>query len=412
MPPPKRKGSQKKSSSPKGKKMAEIVVVKEPVSKKSRNTVSGEFITSLITTKCNEFKLKELYTVKKLDKVSVVWGKLIEKMIMAAPVVSDTGMFEGFIDTIDIASYLVAKFGEPMLRANVGAERLSAAMTAELKTWMDKTVADVMEFPNPNKIRDPPVCYANYSLLSALEPLAMVSGLHRVAVVESPESNRLVTIITQSQALEYIHNNVSHLGSRKGRPVEECVDVVKPEGIFVVTKEHIALDAFQHMLKHGVSALAVVSEPKGHIKGVIALRDLQVIGSDAMDLWKLYTGVESFLKFKTLTRVITVAEKDIGKDMPPEIKGEDAMMEITEKVEAMQEEKTAEPEPPKDMKTKKKTPAIELLPSSLQCVKGETFMSAIKKLTAHKVHRLFVTDEDKIPFGVVSIKEVLKELLH
>jgi len=333
-------------------------------------------------------------------------------MIMAAPVVSDTGMFEGFIDTIDIATYLVAKFGEPMLRANVGAERLSAAMTTELKTWMDKTVADVMEFPNPTKIRDPPVCYANYSLLSALEPLAMMSGLHRVAVVESPESNRLVTIITQSQALEYIHNNVGHLGSRKGRPVEECVDVVKPEGIFVVTKEHIALDAFQHMLKHNVSALAVVSEPKGHIKGVIALRDLQVIGSDAMDLWKLYTGVESFLKFKTLTRVITVAEKEVGKDVPPEIKGEDAMMEITEKVEAMQEEKTAEPEPPKDVKSKKKAQSIELLPSSLQCVKGESFMSAIKKLTAHKVHRLFVTDEDKIPFGVVSIKEVLKELLH
>jgi len=291
---------------------------------------------------------------------------------------------------------------------------LSAAMTAELKTWMDKTVADVMEFPNPMKLRDPPVCYANYSMLSAFEPLAMVSGLHRVAVVESPESNRLVTIITQSQALEYIHTNVGHLGSRKGKAVEECVDVVKPEGIFVVTKEHIALDAFQHMLKHGVSALAVVSEPKGHIKGVIALRDLQVIGSDAMDLWKLYTGVESFMKFKTLARVITVAEKEVGKDSPPEIKGDDVMMEITEKVEAMQEEKTAEPEPPKETKTtKKKAQSIELLlPSSLQCVKGETFMSAIKKLTAHKVHRLFVTDEAKIPFGVVSIKEVLKELLH
>jgi len=312
-----------------------------------------------------------------------------------------------------------------MLRTNIGADRLSAAMTQELKkTWMDKTVGDVMEFPNPTKLKCTPVCYANYSLLSAFEPLAMIPGLHRVAVVESPDSNRLVTIITQSQALDYIYSNAGHLGSRKTKPIEECVDVVKPEGIFVVTKDHIALDAFQHMLKHGVSALAVVSEPKGQIKGVIALRDLQAIGHDGLDLWKLYIGVDNFLKYKTITRVVTVTEKEVDKEM----KSEESIMEVKGKMEVeMKEEKTEEHEAPKEVKAKetespketkakpsspKKPPVIELLPSSLQCIKGETFVSAIKKLTAHRVHRLFVTDEGKIPFGVVSMKEVLKEIIH
>jgi len=301
-----------------------------------------------------------------------------------------------------------------MLRTNIGADRLSAAMTQELKkTWMDKTVGDVMEFPNPTKLKCTPVCYANYSLLSAFEPLAMIPGLHRVAVVESPDSNRLVTIITQSQALDYIYSNAGHLGSRKTKPIEECVDVVKPEGIFVVTKDHIALDAFQHMLKHGVSALAVVSEPKGQIKGVIALRDLQAIGHDGLDLWKLYIGVDNFLKYKTITRVVTVTEKEVDKEM----KSEDSIMEVKGGMEVEKEEKAEEPDetPKKEGKTKpgsKKSGAIELLPGSLQCLKGETFVSAIKKLTTHRVHRLFVTDEGKIPFGVVSMKEVLKEIIH
>jgi len=397
--------------------------------RKSRNTVSPEFLASLITSKCSELKLPNLFTAKKSDKISEVWGKLIEKMIMAAPVVDDHGDFQGFIDTSDIASYLVAKFGDPILRPTTGlsADSMTYTITQELKTWMDKTVGDVMEFDYPTKLRSAPVCYANYSLLSAFEPLAMMSGLHRVAVVESPASNRLVSVITQSQALDHIFDNVGHLGSRKTKPVEECIDVVKTKGIFVVTKEHIALDAFQHMLKHGVSALAVVGDPSGHISGVIALRDLQVIGSDAGNLWKLYMGVDEFMKHKAVARVITVVERDLNnEDTKSEIKSDGeatgtgdagtADMETTDTGDKdVPETKTAEPEPPKDLKAKsgsKKLPTALTYARNVKCHKGDTFMSVIKTLKQHGVHRLFVTDEADIPFGVVSMKEVLKEIIH
>ena len=400
--------SPKKSRTPSKTSPAKVTPKEESPKKSRLNTVSDSFLARLVTTKCSELKLPNLFTVKKEDKVSDVWGKLIEKMIMAAPVVDNHGNFQGFIDTSDIASYLVAKFGEPMLRSNLGTEVLNEAMTKELRIWMNKSVGDVMAFDYPTKLHCPPVCYANYSLMSAFEPLAMMAGLHRVAVVESPTSNRLVTVITQSQALEFVHENVNRLGSRKSKPIEECVDVLKPEGIFVVTKDHIALDAFQHMLRHGVSALAVVSEPKGQTKGVIALRDLQVIGNDGADLWKLYLGVETFLKFKTLARVVTVVEHELNKagEKVKEEVGDTAMASETA------ESKTAEPEAPTSHKASKKADILPVVTSNVLCKKGDTFASAIKKLTQFGVRRLFVTDEDSIPFGVVSIKEVLKEIMH
>jgi CBS domain-containing protein len=424
MPQAKRKPSIEKLSPKKpAKRSATISSPVKPATepghakKTKTNTVNPDFLASLITSKCSELTLPNLFTVKKEDRICDVWGKLIAKLIMAAPVVDAQGDFQGFIDTSDIASYLVAKFGDPMIRSNKEIDSLTESMTQGLKVWMDKTVGDVMAFDYPTKLRCPPVCYANYSLLSAFEPLAMISGLHRVAVVESPTSNRLVTVITQSQALGHIFDNANHLGSRKTKPIEDCIDVIKSEGIFVVTKDHIALDAFQHMLKHGVSALAVVSAPNGQIKGVIALRDLQVIGNDASDLWKLYIGVESFLKFKTIARVVTVVERELSSVEPKLEAKSEIMVDSTNTDAEMKEEKMAEPEPPKDIKSKhgpKKASAIDLLPvaSSLQCKQGDTFVAAIKKLAQHGVHRLFVTNDDFAPIGVVSIKEVLKEILH
>ena len=155
-----------------------------------------------------------------------------------------------------------------------------------------------------------------YSALAVVEALARERGLHRVPVIDS--NRRIVNLVTNSQVLKYLNDNIDLLGSvliktldacgnRFLKPVSvqpqrdrgesngllpvgfrltallsfvfACPALVHPPSFsfpvsLTVDEETAAIDAFQLMVTKDVDGLAICNK-EGRLRGNISLRDRQ-----------------------------------------------------------------------------------------------------------------------------------------
>jgi CBS domain-containing protein len=307
-----------------------------------------------LSTKAEELakdQIGGIYSVYTNTLVPEVWKKLIELNISSAAVFDENQKrYLGFIDIADIVNYLVRVLGSAVLGANQRPfDDLVREFATEVTMWRELQVKDVIHFPHLGRNSFRPVMVGQ-SAFSVLEPLAREPALRRIAILN--DVGTLVHVVTQSMAVKWVNENILNLGRKEQKPVEQMEHVMKTS--FVVTEDRLAIDAFQFMIEKNVTALPVV-DSSGQIKDVISLKDIKLIRTDQLFLWRLYQGIPQF------------------------------MHEVRK----------------------------QLRPKSLQVLSpNDTLGKAVRQLAEHRVHRLFVVDEkQQNPMGVVSLKEVIAEIL-
>jgi len=308
-----------------------------------------EFLHLLVRLKAQQLPLPDgkLFVAQRTDKVVDVWKGLVQRNFLSVPVLQKTGSkYYGFIDLADIVKYFVDHFGEQRLK-DVG-ENFWELVDKE-KEFQEKTVNDLMTYPLSKRNPFHPVP-RGYSLFAAVELLARERGLHRVPIVD--EDRKLVHLATQSQVVDFLSRNLESMGTIRNKPASF---ICHTHSVITIHENDTAINAFKLMIEKNIHAVAVVND-EGQLSGVISVRDLKAISSDARLFWRLYQTVQNFIQ----------KLKNAHDDRPHRV---------------------------------------------ISAKPDESYESIIKKLAEHKLHGLFVVNEEHKPVGAVALKDILLELI-
>jgi len=313
---------------------------------------SDKFMRMLVTRKAESLIPSDgrIFVAQRTDKLVDVWKGLIRHNFLSVPVLQKTGQkYYGFVDLADIVLYMVNLFGASKLNI----EKDFWELYSKEEILQDRVVNDIMSYPLSRRNPFHPVP-KGYSILAAVELLAREKGLHRVPVVD--QNRKLINMLTQSMLVKFLFENLDAIGNVKNKPVSEMMAV--SHEVITVHEDEIAIDAFSLMSTQNVSGVGVVDKD-GKLVGNISLRDLKAISSDGRLFWRLHQTVKNFLmKIKN-----EYQEKD---------------------------------QRPTHVITTTETQTLEMV---------------IRKIHDNKIHRIFVVDAHHKPTGVISLKDVLLEII-
>jgi len=207
---------------------------------------------------------------------------------------------------------------------------------------------------NPSRFQPFHTVTKGYSLFSVAEIFANEKAVHRVPVVDS--NRQLINIITQSQFLRFIHDHMKELGTVKDTPISELITTHNP--VMTISEDQPAIRAFSTMISQNISGMGVV-DSTGKLVENISLRDLKAIQSDGRMFWRLNQTVKHFLE---------KIRKEFGKkdDRPGHV------MYVTDK---------------------------------------DTLETVINLCFYWEIHRVHVVDANKKPISVISLKDIIHEIL-
>eukprot|EP01121_Diplochlamys_sp_Union-15-3_P016620 TRINITY_DN5691_c0_g1_i2.p1 TRINITY_DN5691_c0_g1~~TRINITY_DN5691_c0_g1_i2.p1 ORF type:complete len:341 (+),score=50.05 TRINITY_DN5691_c0_g1_i2:86-1108(+) len=315
-----------------------------------KHTTSNEFLRLMVRTKVMDMQPPSgiVFVCQRTSNVIDVWKGLIRHNFLSVPVLQKTGeKYYGFIDIADIVRYVVEYFGEKRLNQQ---DLDFWELAGKEEPFKGKTINDLMVYPIGKRNPFHPV-HRNFSLFHAFELLARSPDLHRIPVVD--DNRKLVNLITQSQMISFINANLPILGDKKNKPLSQCLHSKK---VITIAETKAALDAFTLMTENSLSGLPVVNSD-GKLVGNISLRDLKAIREDGHMFWRLYQSVSTFLM-----RV----KNEFYKDRP------NSLVTVAE---------------------------------------DNTLQDAITKMAEHKIHRVYIVDSNDKPLYVITISEVMEELL-
>jgi len=250
----------------------------------------------------------------------------------------------------DIVKFVVDTFGD-IDKLKSAHDWFVAAQQSE--HFNKKTVNDVMRHPLTKRNPFHPVP-KGYTLFSAIEALAREPALHRVPVIDS--EFKLITVITQSQIIQTLVKNLDILGEKRNKPVHQTEKYLEP--VVTVVEDTPSIEAFKTMVEKNVSGLAVTNHD-GVLTGVLSLKDLKAMSTDARLFWKLYQPVKNC--------ILKVTQDDKEHERP----------------------------------------------RKLVTVMGtDTLETVVRKLAENHIHRVFIVDHAGKPDGVITLKDVLYELIN
>lgn len=245
------------------------------------------FTILLCNTKVESIWTREskIFFAMRTDTVKDVFKGLINHNFSSCPVLQKTkNKWYGFLDVANIVKFIVQHFEENTLSEHTNI----MALLEETENFKGLQVNDLMK--NPMGILTPyHPTYVGYSLFNAFEVMAR-SNLHRLAVVD--HNRALVSVITQSQMVEFIYRNISLLGAKRSKCIKDMP--YNLHEVYSVKPNDIALRAFSLMSEKNVSGVAVLDD-NGLILDQISMRDLKAMMPDGRLFWRLYKSVTEFL---------------------------------------------------------------------------------------------------------------------
>jgi len=214
------------------------------------------------------------------DKLSDALKLLITQNILSAPVTrgsSDQLAVVSVLDMLDLCSFITNKFiHKPDEEHPAVQQQLQNTTVGDvLATSVRNTYWPVPEFANLADV---------FQILSAHQ-------VHRVPVVSA--SGVFVSVVSQSAVLRFLWDNISKI-SIADKTLSELGLVPKP--VLAIEERHTALEAFQQIAQHEVSAIAVV-DSNGQLVGNISCRDIRCIGHHATLSLRLGSSVAKFREF-------------------------------------------------------------------------------------------------------------------
>jgi len=277
---------------------------------KKKYPPSDAFFLMLAKIKVEEIdfsKKSEIICVSHKESLPSAFKKLIENNILSVPVINLDGTYSGFLDILDIVTFLIDLLGEDKLtKEDVNVEKIEAFQNA--------TVSQVMTYPISKKNPFHPFPVGS-SLLSAIEVLAQ--GVHRVPIINA--DNKLVNILTQSSVLKFIQKNKHLLGEKENMLLKDMY--LFDQYVLSVNEKEKAIDAFRLIRLTKVGALAVVND-EGQLVGNCSAKDLKKISNNSILLARLFKPLQEYLKdqheiaFATKNETLgTVIDRIVDKNL-------------------------------------------------------------------------------------------------
>lgn len=313
------------------------------------------FVLLLTNTKVESIWTREnkIFFAMRNDTVKAVFKGLIQHNFSSCPVLQKTkNKWYGFLDIANIVKFIVQNFEESTLSEHTNIMEL----LEETDNFKDLQVADLMK--NPLGILTPyhPL-YMGYSLFSAYEVMAR-SNLHRLAIVDA--NRMLISVITQSQLVEFTYRNIALLGPKRSKLVKDMP--YNLHEVYHVKPSDIALKAFSVMAEKKVSGIAVLDD-HGLLVDQISVRDLKAMAPDGRLFWRLYKPVSDYIDN------VKKSKTDLhAKERPSDI--------------------------------------VTVTPN-------DTLETVLGLLVLHRIHRIYIVESPthKKPLGLITLRDIMLEAI-
>jgi len=278
----------------------------------------------------------DIICFSKTDPLSTVFKGLVDAHILSAPVYDAVHRTHNkFVDMVDIVAYFVSNYDEQEL-----------SNPQSIQPLMSEPCSNVSDASG----RDPFLPVESMAPLQAAIMKMVKWKVHRIPVIDS--EGQLMTLITQSQVLKFLYQNMSKFGDLPYSSVGSLNMVHSP--VITISLDAKVIEAFKTMQAQRVSAVAVV-DSEGKLVGNISVSDLKLIGYDGTMFSRLHYPVSQFLKLLTT---------DNNTEAP-----------ITVSADSM-------------------------------------FREVVSKLVTSRIHRVYLTDESGAPSGIITQHEVLAAVLN
>jgi len=162
------------------------------------------------------------------------------------------------------------------------------------------------------------------------------------------KDRNLYSMLTISRVVQFFFDNKKILGKRLNKPISLIGSSTK--GVFSVKEKDHAVEAFNLMTEKNVSAVGVTND-KGQLTGVISQTDLKLISEDGSLFYRLHQDAKTFVD-------TTGNKKEV-----------------------------------------------------VYATKTDTFEKVLNTLQEHKIHRLFVVNDEIKPVGIISMKDLVNDVV-
>jgi len=298
-------------------------------------------------------QLKEVLTPKKLVNLQLhetlqdVLEKFAKYNISSAPIMGDSQVVIGFVDVLDILTFLVKTCYKTLTNTSTGESRSLttddlAMIFKRNKDFKLKQVTDLIDISNRNK-------FVSFDEKTNLKDIVNVfkQGVHRIAVTSNGQQKG---IFTQSDFLNWMARDKNRLLSFVG-DLQVMNVSCKTDKIVAVPPTMATIDAFLLMHKSGLSSVAVIHN--NYLLGVLSASDVR-------------SGIEK--DFRMLLNPVQAFINEVHK-----LKGK----------------------------------PLDFL---VYCPPTTKLSEVIVTLDKEHLHRILVADDSKRPLSVISLTDIICEI--
>jgi len=308
---------------------------------------------------CFPTNLGHVITVKNTATIGHALKLMTDHRILSVPVVNETGKPLWVLGMFDLMAYFINHFDESDFQ-NDFYHKFTHLVSDKFKELSQKNVSAIEA--TADYTLDPVDVVDQDSSLAEAVKLMLVKKAHRILVCSS--KGEIINLITQSRVMQFLP------GIIEASP--NCRKTVTDLGlgeknVITVLSDKSAYFAFKTMIQRRVSGLAVV-DGWGCLVGNISISDFKLCGYNSK-FWDL-----------------------LGKSV------HDYMKEIVAK-------------PDMNIRTRElySIPKDEM--PLVKCYQDDSLQDIVKLFSFYGVHRLFVQDSKRKPVAVISLIDLLREVM-
>jgi len=283
--------------------------------------------------------------------VAQTLNTLVKSNVLCAPVFDrEANQFTGLVDMLDLVTLLVE------VTKNMG------SMSQDYVAYMEKeeelqsrTASQISDLSKRNKMCPVPL---EATLLDAMRVMSK-NHVQRVPVMSVNQKGEFVAVsglLTQSAVVAFLAKHAAELGPEFSRSLRDMG--FEEKKVISISDTTPAIEAFRLMAENRISGLPVL-DSDGKLLANISARDLRVIASDPKMFQHLYLDAGDFV---THIRMADVATKTVHP--------------------------------------------------SISVTLEESFQRVIAKLAAAHIHRIYVTDQQRMPVSVISLHDIIAKILE
>jgi len=298
------------------------------------------------------------------ETIRDAFKKMLSYQIMAIPVVnSENGKPVYILSMMNIIEFLMKHYSLGDFKANLLNSIKNMFASNKTETFLNTKLSEIEA--NGNFVIDPVYTVTEDAFLLEAVDLMLKYSAHRVVVLNQHDD--LINVITQSRLIQFISNFVDSIPTCK-KSLFELKLHNRP--LICVLENQTAYEAFKIMQERQLTGIAVINS-SGTLLGNISISDLKLIGYQST-YWNLLS--------KTVTEYLQAIREN------PDSR-------IRSHAFAMLEDSSSK------------------YPLVLKCRPHHTLGFVIRMLVYYKVHRIYVVDDYGVPTGIITLTDVLRELV-